>query len=333
MDSSLHFVHRLFKMFPWEKRPQSATFTRRNLLQHHYSTDDALKTSGIKSLSVGCAEWKSSNARLTTNIRNVECRVDTGKNRNAAVAYWSQRKRCDNKRPSTAPRQRIAGEVRGPLGTSSSTAPCAAVSGDGNQPDEAIHIVYVSPSWRAAKCHNTELSGDSAAQSPRSLLTVPWKTSTTLLPDGSMMTVQTAHQHIRFSNPAPPLTAETSLAMSDVVEPSTAVSDERNLLDRSESPPMLRETKSPLSSSTISQSSPLSGSTNVPTRKPSRRHRASIQTAADLLADVAITESISHRVQVQRSAEPPEEISLLSQYGAPARCRRWQAALLNTATS
>lgn len=326
-------------MFSWERRPMSAGYTRRELLQHQYSVDDVLKTSGIKSPSVGCAEWKASNARQTNNIRKVECRVDTGQHRNPAVAYWLKPNRGHPGGVSNASQHRP--HSASTASTSQRLAQQHA-SHDASLPqsssEEPLHIVYVSPQWRAAGVakpfsSNPQLRGlvavesPSAMQSPR-VITVPWKTSTVKFADGTTTTKLTAHQHLHFSNPAPPVD-DISLPLSDVAVDPHHSDDESFLV---ESPRGLTKTISPSSTSLLGGSANMSQGR----RLKGRRHRAIIQTAADMLSEVAIVAAKREKKQqslprrqsqdLNAAKDNDDDTQLLAEFGVP-RCRRWQTAI------
>lgn len=310
----------------------SAGYTRRGLLQHQYSTDDVLKTSGIKSPSVGCAEWRATNARLTNNVRTVECRVDTGHNRNPAVAYWlrpttkgnagGRRAGAQPSRPGTAPLQRSDHSMR--------EASPAATS-------EPLHIVYVSPQWHAATvkpilktlsaAEGGGVSSASPMPTPRVGLSVPWKTTSVRFADGTTTTKLVPHQHLHFSNPAPHVD-DMSLPLSDVTQESQQpVAEDDTSAD---SPRTFPGGASP-------SASHLGGSMNpssVQGRKSkSRRHRATMQTAADLLSDVVAAEGKRDTKSIlrnHRKSELDDDAQLLSNFGAARSKSRWHAAAIDS---
>jgi hypothetical protein len=308
----------------------SAGYTRRGLLQHQYSTDDVLKTSGIKSPSIGCAEWRASNARLTSNVRTVECRVDTGHHRNPAVAYWLKPRRGDARgskvegaaqqsRPGTAALHRSERSV-------GETPPRAA--------PEPLHIVYVSPQWHAAstkpvlKVLSSETVSSASPMTTPRILNVPWKTTNVRFADGTTTTTLAAHQHLYFSNPAPHVD-DISLPLSDVtVDQVPTPADD----DEADSPRALQSAVS-LSPS----ASQLGGSVNPSSqgrRSKSRRHRNTIQTAADLLADVVTSEVKRGKkgILLNQRNSADDDTQLLANFGAP-RSNRWQTAVVDASAT
>lgn len=122
----------------WEKRPQSAASTRRQLIQREFS----ITTHNVSALSIHSKLVE--NARVTSHVRNALPRVDTGKgSRNAAVAYWLDRRRPDSSsrhrlgaRPTTQRENITRGDV------------CETMSNLSASPTK--HSVEMSPLWGSA---------------------------------------------------------------------------------------------------------------------------------------------------------------------------------------
>lgn len=180
----------------WDRRPLSAASTRKTLVHHEFS----IETHNASAMSI--QSKLADNSRMTSCVRGIKPRVDTGLGgRNAAVAYWLRR----------APLRQ-----RDPDATRSTLEPCrrpqTAMSGAGpldNGYDVAVarsaapssfmqlYSVEMSPLWGCDKetaIPKGAAGGELAALPPLRSVTVD-------IGGGQHTAIAVAHQHLTFHCP------------------------------------------------------------------------------------------------------------------------------------
>lgn len=192
----------LAPMFSWEARPDSAKYVQRSCLHHQYSVNSTHPLSSIKGVL-------SDNGRVTKNVRDTTARVDTGRNRNTAVAYWTRRSS-----------RRAAAQRDGSGTAGASPSPARAVTaGESPSPGGRIgptedHVVAVSPNWGS--------KANEALSSP------PMTVACAVLPDGRTVSFPKPHQHLHVHFPTPqqstPRASTSSFANDASRSPASPVS-------------------------------------------------------------------------------------------------------------